>query len=37
MRDYPGTIYAEEARMLLRQVPENRRSTYNITNEELGL
>jgi len=37
MRDYPGTQYAEEARMLLRQVPENRRSTYNITNEELGL
>lgn len=37
MRDYPDTIYAEQARMLLRQVPESRRSTYNITNEELGL
>lgn len=37
IRDYPDTKYAEEARMLLRQVPEHRRSTYNITDEELGL
>lgn len=37
MRNYPGTVYAAEAQQLLRQVPENRRDDYNITNEELGL
>ena len=37
MQDYPGTQYADEARQLLRQVPEHKRATYNITNEELGL
>lgn len=37
MKKYPGTKYAEEARQLLRQIPENQRSRYNITDEELGL
>jgi hypothetical protein len=37
IRKYPGTKYAEEARQLLRQIPENQRSRYNITDEELGL
>lgn len=34
---YPGTKYAEEARMLLRKVPERYHKRFNITNEELGL
>jgi hypothetical protein len=37
IKKYPGTKYAEEARQLLRQIPENQRSRYNITDEELGL
>jgi len=37
MRDFPDTKYAEEARMLLRQVPENQRERYGITDQELGL
>lgn len=37
IRDYPGTKYADQAQQLLRQVPENKRATYNITNAELGL
>lgn len=37
IHDYSGTVYEAEARQLLRQVPENQRSQYNITNEELGL
>jgi len=37
MREYPGSEYAEQARQLLRQVPENQRSRYGITDQELGL
>lgn len=37
IRDYPDTLYAEQARHLLRQVPERQRATYNITDAELGL
>jgi hypothetical protein len=36
IRDYPNTKYAEEARHLLRQVPERQRSLYKITDAELG-
>lgn len=34
---YPNTSYAPKARELLRQVPEDKRSRYHITNEEMGL
>jgi len=37
MKDYPGSEYADKARQLLRQVPENQRSRYGITDQELGL
>jgi len=37
IRDYPNTRYAQEARMLLRRVPEYERKRYNITNKEMGL
>lgn len=37
MKDYPNTKYAQEAQMLLRNVPEEHRQQYNLTNEELGL
>ncbi|MBN1816147.1 MAG: hypothetical protein JW828_02230 [Sedimentisphaerales bacterium] len=37
LQRWPNTKYAEEARQLLRLVPENERKKYNITNEELGL
>ncbi len=37
MRDYPNTKYAREAQMLLRNVPEDHRQQYNLTDEELGL
>jgi len=37
IREYPNTKYAQEARLLLRQVPENERKRYSITNEEMGL
>ncbi len=37
IREYPNTKYEQEARLLLRQVPENERKRYNITDEELGL
>jgi len=37
LRDYPNTIYADQARQELRKVPENKRATYNITDAELGL
>ena len=37
IKDYPGTKYAEEARMLLRRVSAKDRKKYKITNEELGL
>lgn len=35
--DYPGTKYADEARLLLRKVPERYRKRYNLTSDELGL
>ena len=34
---YPNTSYAPKARELLRKVPEDKRSRYHITNEEMGL
>jgi len=34
---YPNTKYAEQARLLLRRVPERFRANYNITDAELGL
>ncbi|HAL44744.1 MAG: hypothetical protein A2Y12_17780 [Planctomycetes bacterium GWF2_42_9] len=34
---YPNTKYAQEARVLMRQVPERFRANYNITDAELGL
>jgi hypothetical protein len=37
MKEYPGSEYADKARQLLRQVPENQRSKYGITDQELGL
>jgi len=37
IKDYPGTKYAQEAQILLRQVPERFRERYNLTDEELGL
>ncbi|NLW83085.1 MAG: collagen-like protein [Phycisphaerae bacterium] len=37
IRNYANTIYADQARQLLRQVPERHRATYNITDAELGL
>lgn len=36
IQNYPDTVYAEEARKLLRQVPERQRERYNITDAELG-
>ena len=37
IQKWPNTTYADEARQLLRQVPENERIRYGITNEEMGL
>lgn len=37
IKDYPNTKYSEQARLLMRQVPERFRQRYNITDEELGL
>ncbi len=37
MKDYPNTKYAQEAQMLLRNVPKEHRQQYNLTDEELGL
>ncbi|MBW8034478.1 MAG: hypothetical protein FVQ79_02100 [Planctomycetes bacterium] len=37
LKDYPGTKYANEARMLLRKVPKRLHKRHKITNEELGL
>lgn len=37
IRKYPDTRYEQEARVLLRQVPENQRARYQITDQELGL
>jgi hypothetical protein len=34
---YPNTKYAQEARVLMRQVPERFRERYHITDAELGL
>jgi hypothetical protein len=37
MKDYPNTKYAQEAQILLRNVPKEYRQQYNLTDEELGL
>ena len=37
IKDYPNTKYADEARLLMRQVPERYHKRYKITDEELGL
>ena len=37
INDYPNTKYEQEARVILRRVPERHHKRYNITNEELGL
>lgn len=37
IKNNPGTEYETLAREILRQVPEDKRDRYNITNEELGL
>jgi len=34
---FPNTKYAEQARVLMRQVPERFRENYNVTDAELGL
>jgi hypothetical protein len=37
LRRWPNTKYAEQARQLLRKIPEDEQKRYKITNEELGL
>jgi hypothetical protein len=37
IREYPNSKYEQEARLLLRRVPEYERKRYNITDEEMGL
>ena len=37
MQDYPDTKYEQQAQELLRQIPDDQRGQYNLTNEELGL
>ncbi len=37
IKQYPGTQYERQAKALLGQVPEDLRSQFNITDEELGL
>jgi hypothetical protein len=37
IREYPDTIYVEEARKLLRSLSPENKKKYNITNEEMGL
>ncbi|MFA5291537.1 MAG: hypothetical protein WC496_00730 [Phycisphaerae bacterium] len=37
IKNYPNTKYAEQARILMRNVPERFRDRFGITNEELGL
>ena len=37
IKDYPNTKYANEARLLMRQVPKRYHKRYKITDEELGL
>ena len=36
LSDYPDTPYVQQAQELLRQVPQNQRSQFNLTDEELG-
>lgn len=36
IKDYPGTDYERQAKELLRQVPEDQRSQFHLTDEELG-
>jgi hypothetical protein len=35
IQDYPDTEYAQQALDLLRQIPEDQRAQYNLTDEEL--
>ncbi len=35
IRDYPDTEYEQKAKMLLREVPENLRAQYHLTDAEL--
>lgn len=37
LKSYPDTEYAKQAQELLRQIPENQRARYNLTDQELGL
>lgn len=37
IKDYPDTEYAQQARELLQEIPEDLRAQYNLTNAELGL
>lgn len=37
IKDYPGTEYERKARDILRQVPEDQRDRYKLTDQELGL
>ena len=37
MKNYPNTKYAQQAQMLLRNVPQEHRQQYNLTDQELGL
>lgn len=37
IKQCPGTEYERKAKELLRKIPEDRRSQYNLTDEELGL
>ena len=37
IKNYPDTLFEQQARELLRKVPEHKRATYGITDEELGL
>ena len=37
INDYPNTKYEQQAREILKSVPERHHKRYNITNEELGL
>lgn len=36
IKEYPETEYQQQAQMLLREVPEDLRSQYNLSDEELG-
>mgnify|MGYP000170995582 CR=1 FL=1 len=36
IQDYPDTEYAQQARELLRQIPEDKRAQFNLTEAELG-